>query len=265
MFKLGINADRLDLHVAGSLVIAALHMEGVQLVSKPYFKEADLVLNIDSIHNVGLARGKKTAYWEIDDHCHLGRNTDYYDVDYLYINSKDRLDLYPPKTMWLPQAMEPTIHYTWPFPKIYEMVFIGSDSGNEIYNYRKEVLDTLEQNFNMYRGKCQPQDYPKELSKGELIINVMPRSEGKPFNNVRFFESMAIGCLLQDYSPELDELAIKNKHYIAFESIDEAVEKGKWYLKSLYHMERIRTEGRIHVLTNHTWEKRLQTIIKNTL
>ena len=81
-FKLGINSDRIDLHVAGSLIVAALQMENVELIPKPRWNETDLLLNIDSIHNTQLYRGKKlTGYWEIDDNLHQGKNDEYYDFN----------------------------------------------------------------------------------------------------------------------------------------------------------------------------------------
>ena len=75
MFKLGINSDRLDLHSPGYLITAALHTTDVELIPQPRWSEADLLLNIDSIHNKGLFKdGKKNAYWEIDDTTHQAKN-----------------------------------------------------------------------------------------------------------------------------------------------------------------------------------------------
>ena len=86
--NISIHSDRKDLHLAASLYVAATQVDGLHITSP---KEADLVINVDSIHNSGLIRGKKTAYYESDDNLHQGRNTQYYDVDLLYIVTKAKL------------------------------------------------------------------------------------------------------------------------------------------------------------------------------
>lgn len=259
-FKLNINADIPTLHVAGNLIWAAMQMDDVALVSAG---EADLVLNVDSIHNVGLVRGRKTAYYEIDDYLHLARNKEYYDVDLLYIISKNLLPIYP-NARWLPPAMEPLFHHKWDvFPESYDIAFIGSLGGNEAYNYRKQVVDNLNEKFKMLVTTCQPQDYAKKLSQGKLLFNVLPVTDREPYINVRFVESMGIGCLLQNYHPVLNDLAIEGKHYIGFTSIEEAEEKARFYLTHDDARIKMANLARQHVLENHTWFHRLRQIISD--
>src|SRR3990167_3626419 len=176
-FKLGINSDRIDLHVAGSLIVAALQMENVELIPKPRWNETDLLLNIDSIHNTQLYRGKKlTGYWEIDDNLHQGKNDEYYDVDLLYICSKQRLFQYPKYTRYLPVAMEPTIHYRWDNISVdHDIVFMGNLASNQVYSFREQVTTALGERYNCLFGTCQPQDYAKMLSQGKLLLNVLPQ------------------------------------------------------------------------------------------
>jgi len=259
-FKLNINSDIPTMHVAGSLMWAAMQMDDVALVSP---KDADLVLNVDSIHNCGLVRGRKTAYWEIDDYLHLGRNKDYYKVDYLYVTSKNVLPFYPTYAQWLPQAMEPLFHKKWDiFPETYDLVFIGATSGNDAYNFRKEVLERLDNEFNMLWTTCQPQDYAKKLSQGKVLVNVMPVTDNEPFINVRFLESMGIGCLLNNYHSALDDLAVEGRDYLGFKDIDEAINKIKYILSHEEARQRMINSARENVVKNHTWVHRLEEIIK---
>lgn len=254
------------MHVAASLMIAALNM-GITILPKSLSNEADVAINVDSIHTVGLVKGKKTAYYEIDDYLHRGRNEKFYDVDRIYIPSKQYLPLYPSHTFWLPQAYEPSIHYYWSDfvpPRYYDLVFIGSDRGNDAYNYRRQVLDALEKKFKMLRGMCQPQDYPKKLSQGKLLLNVMPKMENEaPLINARVFESMAIGCLFNDYHESLDELFKKDIHYIGFSSVEDAEEKATFYLRNPLMREKIMNQGLELLQQNHTWEHRLAQILKD--
>jgi hypothetical protein len=254
------NSDRLDMHIAASMYIAATKIPGVHITP---IEEADLVINIDSIHSVGLKRGKKTAYFESDDYLHKGKNTQYYDVDLLYIISRANLPLYPPGTRWLPVAMEPTIHYHWPFPETRDFVFIGQYN-NEAYNFRKTVVEELSKNFDGIVGACQPQDYPKFLSQARIRLNINPRLNNEPPLIVtRFYESMGMGFTMNDYDSTMDEIATEGTHYVGFSSVEEAKEKMRYFLSNESERLQIGNAGKILVLTKHTWEHRLRKILED--
>lgn len=256
--KIHIHSDRKDMHVAASLYIAAGQIAGVHITPP---NEADIVINVDSIHNKGLLRGKKTVYWELDDNLHQGKNEKFYDVDLLYIVSRARKHLYPPKTRVLPVAAEPTIHYDWGFEKEYDVVFIAELENNPSYQLRKQIWDEIKDRFHVRDGKCEPQNYPKELSKGKLLFNVNPQiGEEPPLVITRFFESMAMGCLMQNYSPELDEFAEAGIHYIPFFNGLDAVEQIGFHLRAPTR-DKIAKASRQLILDKHTWAHRLKRII----
>lgn len=256
--KIGINSDRLDLHSPAYLITAALHMNNVELIPQPRWNEADLLLNIDSIHNKGLFKdGKKNAYWEIDDTTQLAKNTQYYDVDQIFVVSDHMVEKYPKGTVNIPMAAEPTIHYKWNLPEILDVSFIGGWDDIPSYKYRRQVLTEL----NCQPIMCKPQDYPKFMSQSKIILNVMPQIEGElPLLNCRFFESMASGCLLNDYHPLLDKYATEGVHYIGFRDIQEAKDKIDYYLTHPEARQQIITNARQHILANHTWSHRLDQI-----
>jgi hypothetical protein len=257
--KIAIHSDRLDLHSPAHLITAALHTENVELIPRPRWQEADFILNIDSIHNTGLFRGKKTIYWEIDDTVHLATNGQYYDVDKIFIVSDHLVNIYPKGTVAIPMAAEPTVHYKWSLPETINVSFIGGIDDIPSYKYRREVLDELKPTI----IGAKPQDYPKFMSQSKINLNVMPQIEGgKPLLNCRFFEAMASGCLLNDYHPLLDKYATEGVHYVGFRSISEAKEKIDYYLNNEQARLRIINNARQHILDNHTWEHRLQQIIK---
>ncbi len=259
--NINFHSDRIDMHIAASLYVAATQIPGVHIVPA---EEADLVINVDSIHNSGLVRGKKTAYYESDDNLHQGRNLQYYNVDLLYIISKANLPLYPVGTRWLPVAMEPTIHYHWSFGETHDIVFIGQMDNNECYTYRKRVVETLKPKFDMLTGTCQPQDYPKFLSQAKIRLNIMPRiGDNPPLIITRFYESMGIGFTMNDYHPTIDDLATEGVHYVGFNTPEEAVEKAKYYLSHDNKREEIGQAGKILVLNEHTWKHRLISILED--
>jgi len=263
--NISIHSDRKDMHVAASLYVAATQIEGVHLTTP---KEADLVINVDSIHNSGLVRGKKTVYYELDDNMHQGKNTQYYDVDLLYIVTKANLPLYPEGTKWLPAAMEPTIHYHWPFPETKDFVFIGQykkpSPYESPYEFRQKVVEALSQRFSGILNSCQPQDYPKFLSLAKIRLNVNPRFINKPpLIITRFYESMGIGFTMNDYHRSMDDIATEGKHYVGFADEKDAVEKMKFYLENDGQRQQIGNAGKWLVLNEHTWKHRLLTILED--
>ena len=260
--NISIHSERLDLHVAAWLYIAATQIPGVH-VTHP--DEADLIINVDSIHNSGMLKGKKTAYYEVDDNLHQGKNVQYYDVDLLYIVTKENLPLYPSHTKVLPVAMEPTIHYHWPFMETYDMAFIGQADGNDCYAYRRKILDVLTHKFNFLYEDSRPQNYPKRMSQAKIRVNIMPQFEGKsPLIITRFYESMGIGATLNDYHSSIDDIGIvEGKHYIGFTSPEDAIEKGEFYLRNDTSRIEIGNTGRALMLEKHTWRHRLLKILED--
>lgn len=256
-----LNSDYLHLHTAAFLYMGAMQIPGLHITS---LEDADAVINIDSIQKVGLKRGKVTVYYEHDDILHRGKNKQWYDVDLLYITSPHALHHYPPGTKNLLAAMEPSLHFHWDeLPDIYELGFIGQERDIPEYSYRRQVIPLLAGNFNMLRGQCQPQDYYKYLSQALMSVNVMPCLEGLPLINMRFYESIGVGCLLNDYHPALDEVAIEGFHYVGFESPEEAIAKARFYVSREDLRLQIAKQGREHMLAHHTWRHRMVQICQD--
>ena len=62
---------------------------------------ADIYLNIEPCNNIVRYPGRKSCYWEIDNHIHLGADYKKYDmVDYLFVTQKYFQSLYPDKKTW---------------------------------------------------------------------------------------------------------------------------------------------------------------------
>lgn len=255
------NADFPTMHNPANMAIAMLQIPGIHLTGPD---EADVIFNVDAIHKVGLKRGKVTIYYEHDDMLHKGRNTQYYDVDLLYITSPHALSYYPTGTKVLPTAMEPTLHYRWDeMPVIFDLGFLGQEMDIPLYQYRRQILDILSKNFKMLRAQCQPQDYFKYLSQAKMPVNILPTQDVLPLINMRFYESLNVGCLLNNYHPVLDDMAEVGVHYVGFESPEDAVEKAKYYLAHDDEREKIYQQGKAHVLAHHTWKHRMLQVLKD--
>lgn len=251
--KISINTDWPDRkNNSTHLIIKEMKREGVFTE-----EEADIVLNIDSIHNIGLKKGKKlTLYWETDDFIKKGSNTEYYDQsDIVYTVSKWYLPYYPDHAKPLRMACDPDIHKEVKINKIFDYVFVGSIEPLPTYENRIILLDQyLRSDARMAIMYGSKADYARNMSMGKVIMNILPRLGDDFCLNTKCFEIMATGCLMINYHPILDEVATENVHYVGLEKFGNITDE------EIYD---IKTASRKHMVENHTWNHRVKEIIKD--
>lgn len=81
--------------------------------------------------------------------------------------------------------------------------------------------------------------------------------------NVKFFEIAGIGAFqLCDYKPVIQEYSVIDPEKFTFKNINEAIEKINYYLNKPEERYIICAEQKRHFLTYHTYEKRMESIIK---
>ena len=73
------------------------------------------------------------------------------------------------------------------------------------------------------------------------------------------------GFLLTEKCPYLDQYLRIDSEIVTFESLDEAIEKIKFYKKNINEIKRIKERGYLKVLNEHTYEKRLLEIFNKLL
>lgn len=80
--------------------------------------------------------------------------------------------------------------------------------------------------------------------------------------NQRVFDVPASGAfVLSDWREQLDDLLEPGKEIIVYHSPEEALDLAKYYLTHPDERQRIVKAGRKRVLTEHTWDKRVLTIL----
>ena len=67
--------------------------------------------------------------------------------------------------------------------------------------------------------------------------------------------------LLTDYAPHIDELFEDGKHCVFYRSIDEAVDKARYYLKHDAEREKIARAGFEEVMAKHTIDHRVDVLM----
>lgn len=226
--------------------------------------------------------GGKTIYIASDTH--LGRK---YRFDlatrfqYVFFNQKRAVEEYTklyrlnlPKANryvgWLPHAFNPVAYPNIETLKKYDVAFIGhSQADKPNYNgfSRTQALDRLFKEFpNFYYGSRHPafpgknmfEDAAHHFSESKIVFNV---SIGDDVN-MRVFEVLGTGSfLLTNWLPTLGELFEDGKELVTYKTLDEMVEKAKYYLSHDKERIKIAKAGYNKVIGLHTYQHRVRSIL----
>lgn len=220
---------------------------------------ADLIINVEPCDFIISYPGKKSCYWEIDNHIHCGRDVDKYQkVDKVFVAQKYFLDLYPrEKTIWLPLAADPEKHRLFDDePITYDVGFLGNDT----YPRRRDLLDKIGSKYKLLRSTSDPgEPYSRLLSRCKILFNCSMDND----LNMRVFESISIGrLLLTDKVYGIDDLLKDGVHYVSYGDWEDLDNSISYFLEHDEERERIAKAGAAWIRAKHTYQHRLETILE---
>lgn len=212
--------------------------------------------------------GGKTIYVASDTH--LGREyrmNKAKQFDYAFYNQKDAAE--EAGGVWLPHAAEPQAYPKIEILKKTDVCFIGHMQ--DVVNYngftRTDALDRLFKEFpNFYYGSRHPgfpeknlfEDAAKKFSQSRIVFNISIKDD----INMRVFETLSTGSfLLTNWLPTLGDLFEDGKHLVTYKTLDEMVEKAKYYLEHDDEREKIAKAGHDKFMANHTYKHRVEKIL----
>lgn len=156
---------------------------------------------------------------------------------------------------WLPHAVEPQAYPNEPVAiKKYDIGFVGYVS----FEKRAKMLDVMFRAFpNFFYGQRLFEDCAEIYRKSRIVFNNAAVDDV----NMRCFEVTATGSfLLTEYVPTLHELFEDGKHLVTYKTMDEAVEKARYYLEHEKEREQIARAGMEHTLNTHTYQHRISGV-----
>ena len=157
---------------------------------------------------------------------------------------------------YLPYAYDAEIHYPDPtVEKIYDACLVGlhypqrDQLVNAIRNKGYEVHYSIGEIYDDYRLLYNQSRIA--LSWSTLLD--MP---------ARVWEAFRLGnLLLTNRVPDLPTFFVENEHYLAFDTVEEGVEKADWALKNWDEAQKIAEAGHRKVNGN-SWDKRVQQLLE---
>ena len=161
------------------------------------------------------------------------------------------------KANWLPHAVDPQAYPNAPVAmKKYDIGFVGFVT----FPKRAEMLDRLFKEFpNFWYGQRLFEECAEVYRKSRIVFNTAAVDD----INMRCFEATATGSfLLTEWVPTLSECFEDGKHLVTYKTMDEAIEKARYYLEHEEEREAIAKAGMDHTLTNHTYKHRAEKILE---
>lgn len=164
-----------------------------------------------------------------------------------------------PNPIWMPHAVEPLAYPCIASAKKYDVCFIGHiNSENRI-----EALDRLFKEFpNFYYGQRLFEDAAEKFCQSKIVFNISIKGD----LNMRTFEALSTkSFLLTSYNEEVSRLFKDGVHLVMYRSLDEMVEKAKYYLAHDEERERIAQAGFEEVRAKHTFVHRARQVLDHCL
>jgi hypothetical protein len=226
--------------------------------------QPDLFIMVDSpytlypwgIHAISIP----TIFYVIDTHIALAKYKSLTPIfDFVFIAQKEYVE--PIKkagarhAAWLPLACDPNLHKRYDLPKIYDICFLGHQQGG-----RKRSLERLARHFNLYSGFVNYAEMTYIYSQSKIVFN---KSLGNDIN-MRVFEALSSGSLLLTnrlINNGLDDL-FQDKEELVLYDENNLEELASYYLNHEEERKRIATSGFNKVRSRHTYDHRVESIIR---
>jgi hypothetical protein len=158
---------------------------------------------------------------------------------------------------FLPHAVEPKAFPNYPKAvQKYDVCFVGFVS----FAKRANMLDRLFREFpNFFFGQRLFEHCADKFRESKIVFNTAADDD----INMRCFEATATGSfLLTEWVPTLGECFEDGKHLVTYKTMDEAIDKAKYYLIHEDERDEIAKSGMEHTLNNHTYVHRINTMLK---
>lgn len=201
-------------------------------------------------------RGKGEYYFSQDGTCEEGDGVKF--CFYVEPSQRDKMvKLFGNNCALVTYAADPEIHKDYGTDKIYDVGFVGKPGGDERDLYLNALKDSgLKFYFNdVLNGEC----VGYELSRCKVLFNYIRYVDV----NLRFFETMAIGCQLVNRKWGLDNFAQEDVHYVGYSTPHEMLLKLHELLENDAERHQIALNARSHFLSNHTYAHRAVAIINH--
>jgi len=228
----------------------------------------DLLLWVESVYGY-LPKGIgqlpfPTACYLIDSHLHLREHLKWAEgFNFIFVAQRQYIPEFEragfKNVYWLPLACDPQVHRKFDVKKAYEIGFAGSLTPE--HRERRRLLTLLCQQFNVHIDRKFFHEMALLFSRSKIVFNHSVRND----LNMRVFEALCCGSMLltdEATGSGLSELFLDRQHLVIYRNRQELVELARYYLEHPEEREEIARKGREEALAKHTFDHRVEQVIK---
>jgi len=173
--------------------------------------------------------------------------------------------------LFFPEASDPGIFHPMPdLPKIHDVCFVGGR-----YGIREQIVNALRNagirvsafGSGWEGGRIETEAVPALFAQSRIVLGVGTIGHCSDFYalKMRDFDAPMSGSFyLTHDNADLSTLFAIGKEIVTYNSIEECVEKARYYLKHNAEREAIASAGCRRAVAEHTWDHRFDMLI-NTL
>lgn len=220
-------------------------------------------------YEIVIPSGAPLIYWASDTHLGYDYRLEMAKkADVVFVAQKDavyRMQDDGVVATWLPHAVEPRAYNDADDPtgkkpydlltKKYDICFVGHISSEN----RIEALDRIFKAFpNFFYGQKLFNEAARKYAESKVVFNIAMKDDV----NMRCFEALGSkSFLLTDKVQSIEDIFTDKEHLVLYDSLDDAIEKAKYYIEHDEEREKIALAGYQHVLKHHTIDNRVQVIL----
>lgn len=224
--------------------------------------DADFFLWVDT--GLGLAPENldklkiPTAAYFIDTHIHLDAHVEAARrFDLVFLAQRAYIPQFHERGVknvhWLPLACDPQIHGKRGLAKTHDVGFVGTLADKR----RLRLLTRLAEKVEVKFDRLFLREMADHLERSRIVFNNAIKND----LNMRVFEAMCSGSLLlTDNADGLTGFFTDRRHLVIYDD-DDFVDLAVYYLKNEAEREKIAGAGRLEALAQHTYERRVETLI----
>jgi hypothetical protein len=169
--------------------------------------------------------------------------------------------------LFFPEASAPDIFHPLPeLPKLHEVCFVGSRYGIRekiVTGLRKAGIGVTAYGAGWGGGRLDTQDVSRLFAQSKIVLGVGTVGYCEDFYALKmrdFDGPMSDSCYVTHDNPDLRLVYRVGEELVTYQSVDDCVEKVRWYLSHEDERERVAQAGRARALADHTWENRFSDL-----
>lgn len=132
----------------------------------------------------------------------------------------------------------------------------------EFFGYGADTLPASSSILPKHRGEAWAMDMYRVLAESAITVNVHIDVAENYANNMRLYEATGCGALLvTDHKDNLHELFRPGVEIVAYQSVEDAIEKIRYYREHPEEASAIAQAGQRRTLREHTYRQRMEELV----